>query len=79
MSVIALTNHQIDLLYEASEWHHKWYAVYYIDPPSFDILLEMNHRKLTYMFENQEVDIKSIDVALYKMLDTYKNMFLNYS
>ncbi len=77
--MIELSNRQIDLLYEACDWHHKWYAAYYTDPPTFDILLQLNHRKLTYMFENQQVNDDIKDDALNKMIFSYQTMFENYS
>jgi hypothetical protein len=72
-----LTDKHIELLYEATELHLKWYQLYYKDPPKFDVLLELNHTKLGYLIDETttEKDITerliSIKAGYQKLVDDY--------
>lgn len=68
--MIALTDIQTKLLFNVTEKHLEWYEMYYNNPPAFEILLELNHRKLSY-----KVTANMSEIAINELLES---MLLNY-
>jgi hypothetical protein len=72
-----LTIRQNELLFEVAEAHLKWYKLYYQDPPKFEILLELNHTKLSYLIDEHTTE-QDITDALIKMKSGYDTMIEDY-
>jgi hypothetical protein len=51
-----LSDHNAELLFEVTEWHLKWYELYYENPPQFSTLLEINFIKLESVSMDNWVD-----------------------
>lgn len=74
---IKLTTRQNELLFEVAESHLKWYKLYYENPPKFEILLELNHTKLSYIIDEDTTE-QDITDALVKMKEGYEKMIDDY-
>ena len=75
--MIKLTKKQTDMLYKVAERHQDWYAVHYGDDvPAYEVLLELNHRKLSYKI-NTTMDENDITDLLNKMWKNYDDL-INY-
>ena len=78
VKMVDLTTKQTDLLYDVTERHLQWYQIYYEVPPAFEVLLELNHRKLSYKVTStmKEDDITKL---LEKMWQNYDDLINYYS
>ena len=78
--MVDLTLKQSELLYTLTEVHLEWYKKYYEDPPPYDVLLELNHTKMNYMFEDRShVPEAEITGVLQRMPTSYEDLLKNYS
>lgn len=73
-----LTNKHIEMLYEIAELHLKWYQLYYENPPSFDLLLELNHTKLKYLINEKTTELE-ITTMLTGIKKTYQSLVDEYN
>lgn len=77
--MINLSTKNSELLYDVTESHMKWYHVWYFDTsPKFEILLELNHTKLSYLIDETTTE-SDITEYLNKMKSTYEQMIEDYS
>jgi hypothetical protein len=76
--MVDLTKEQALLLYDVTERHLDWYKIYYSTPPLFEVLLELNHRKLSYRVTNNMKE-KDITNLLKKMWQSYDDLITYYS
>jgi hypothetical protein len=75
---VELTEKQFEILYEATDWHLKFYKTYSNDPPTYAELLRLNHQKITDIIED---DMSEDDITYYlnKMKDNYTNLYNSYN
>lgn len=73
-----LTKSQSELLYDIADKHQEWYAMHYNKPPAFDVLLELNHRKLSYKITTTMSD-DDVTKMLEGMLQNYIDLINYYS
>lgn len=74
---LKLTTRQSEMLFEVAESHLKWYKLYYEDPPKFEILLELNHTKLSYLIDEHTTE-NDITEYLITMKANYDTMVEDY-
>jgi hypothetical protein len=74
---LKLTIQQNELLFDVAESHLQWYKLYYEDPPKFEILLELNHTKLSYLIDEHTTE-QDITDALIKMKAGYDTLIEDY-
>jgi len=75
--MVNLTTEQSELLYEVAERHLQWYKIYYDVPPAFEVLLELNHRKLSYKI-GSSIEEELITTIIQKMLQDYNDLIKYY-
>jgi hypothetical protein len=75
---MTLTTKQTEMLFQAAELHLEWYKIYYPDPPKFEVLLELNHTKLSYLIEDDTTE-DDITKALNNFINQYQTMIDDYS
>ena len=76
--MMELTKKQTDILYKVASRHSDWYKVHYGDDiPAYEILLELNHRKLSYKITTT-MDENDITNLLNKMLKNYDDLIIYY-
>jgi len=77
VEMVNLTTKQADLLYDVAERHLQWYQIYYDDPPAFEVLLELNDRKLSYKVTKsmKEEDITNLLKRMWKSYDDLINYY----
>lgn len=76
--MINLSTKNSELLYEVAESHMNWYHIWYSDTaPKFEILLELNHTKLSYLIDEHTTE-QDITDALITMKANYNTMIEDY-
>jgi len=72
-----ITDNHIKLLYEISELNHKWYSLYWDNPPSYDIFLELNHQTLMFHIDDNSTE-ESITTLLNKVQNNFEILISEY-
>jgi hypothetical protein len=76
--MLELTTDQNNLLYDATTLFHQWYKIHWGEgSPSYGVLLELNHNKITDISEMGELSESQITQALYDMIKDYEGYLRN--
>lgn len=70
-----LTDRQIDMLYEMSEIHFKWFQKYSVENAKYEDILEMNHSKMISIIDScQDCSEEMIDFIFESIIRDYQEM-----
>ena len=74
---MSLNEKHINMIFDATEHHFKWYDKYYVEEVTFIKLLEINTEKITKFIEkNENVSDDKIEEEILKLRKEYINRFL---
>jgi len=74
-----LTDNQLEILYQMVEVHLEWFKVYSDNPPKYEEVLELNHRKMMDIVEScDDYTEEMIDFLFQTTLEDYIKMLRDY-